>query len=76
MPDSGFVTMEERIERLEDKIEHLSDMVVRIAEDLESGFADVQKTSDQEFKQLKQAILFWGGRARALDDRDGFRRRP
>jgi hypothetical protein len=75
MPDSGFVTIEDRIERLEDKIEQLSDMVVRIAEDLESGFADVQKTSDQEFKQLRQAILFWGARARALEDRDGFRRR-
>ena len=76
MPDSGFVTIEDRIERLEDKIDQLSDMVVRIADDLESGFADVRKASDQEFKQLRQAILFWGGRARAIDDRDGLRRRP
>ena len=75
MPDSVFVTTENRIEQLEDKIEQLSEMIGRIAEDLESGFADVQKTSDTEFKLLRQAIQFWGVRARALEDRDGFRRR-
>ena len=74
MPDSGFVTLEDRIERLEDKIDQLSDTVFRIADDLESGFAELKMMSDQEFKQLKQAIMFWSGRARAIDDRDGFQR--
>ena len=74
MPDSGFVTLEDRIERLEDKIDQLSDTVQRIADDLESGFAEVKGMSDQEFKQLKQVIMFWGGRVRAIDDRDAFRR--
>jgi hypothetical protein len=58
-------SIEDRIDRIEDKIEHLSDLVARVSEDLESGFADVRRLSDQEFKQLKQAITFWGGRARA-----------
>lgn len=74
MPDSGFVTLEDRIERLEDKIDQLSDTVLRIADDLESGLAEVKMISDQEFKELKQAIMFWGGHARAIGDHDGFRR--
>ncbi len=67
MPDSRFVTLEDRIDQLEDKIDQLSDAVLRMADDLESGFAEV--------KQLEQAIRFWSGHVRAIDDREGLRRR-
>lgn len=72
MPLTRLGTIDERLDRLEEKIEHVGELILRIADDIDSGFADARKTSDQEFKQLKQAITFWGGRARALDDR----RRP
>ena len=75
MHSSGFGNMADRLDRLEEKIEQLADLVGRMADDVESGFADVRKTSDAEFRQLRQAITFWGGRARALDDRDVLRRR-
>ena len=75
MRDSSFGTMSDRLDRLEEKIEQLADVVGRMADDVEAGFADVRKMSDLEFRQLKQAITFWGGRVRAVDDRDGLRRR-
>lgn len=75
MAERGFLTVDERIERLEDRIEHLCEMVGRVADEVESGLADLRTASDQEFKQLKQAILFWGNRARVADDRDHLRRR-
>jgi hypothetical protein len=75
MRDTGFGNMTDRLDRLEEKIEQLADLVGRMADDVEAGFADVRKMSDAEFRQLRQAITFWGGRARAIDDRDGLRRR-
>ncbi len=75
MAERGFLTVDERIERLEDRIEHLCEMVSRVADEVESGLADLRTASDQEFKQLKQAILFWGNRARVADDREHVRRR-
>jgi hypothetical protein len=75
MRDSGFGTLTDRLDRLEEKIEQLADLVGRMADDVEAGFADARKMSDSEFRQLKQAITFWGGRVRAIDDRDGLRRR-
>ena len=75
MRDSSFGTMSDRLDRLEEKIEQLADLVGRMADDVEAGFADVRKMSDSEFRQLKQAITFWGGRVRAIDDRDALRRR-
>lgn len=75
MAERGFPTIDQRIERLEDRIEHLCEMVGRIADEVESGLADLRSASDQEFKQLKQAILFWGNRARMTDDREHVRRR-
>lgn len=75
MRDSSFGTVSDRLDRLEEKIEQLADVVGRIADDVETGFADVRKMSDSEFRQLKQAITFWGGRVRAVDDRDAMRRR-
>jgi hypothetical protein len=75
MRDSSFGTVSDRLDRLEDKIEQLADVVGRMADDVEAGFADVRKMSDSEFRQLKQAITFWGGRVRAVDDRDAMRRR-
>lgn len=75
MRDSSFGTVSDRLDRLEEKIEQLADVVGRMADDVEAGFADVRKMSDSEFRQLKQAITFWGGRVRAVDDRDALRRR-
>lgn len=75
MRDSSFGTVSDRLDRLEEKIEQLADVVGRMADDVEAGFADVRKMSDSEFRQLKQAITFWGGRVRAVDDRDAMRRR-
>lgn len=75
MRDSSFGTVSDRLDRLEEKIEQLADVVGRLADDVEAGFADVRKMSDSEFRQLKQAITFWGGRVRAVDDRDALRRR-
>ena len=75
MRDSSFGTVSDRLDRLEEKIEQLADLVGRMADDVEAGFADVRKMSDSEFRQLKQAITFWGGRVRAVDDRDALRRR-
>jgi hypothetical protein len=75
MRDSSFGTVSDRLDRLEEKIEQLTDVVGRMADDVEAGFADVRKMSDSEFRQLKQAITFWGGRVRAVDDRDALRRR-
>ena len=75
MRDSSFGTLSDRLDRLEEKIEQLADVVGRMADDIEAGFADVRKMSDSEFRQLKQAITFWGGRVRAVDDRDAMRRR-
>jgi hypothetical protein len=65
MPQLGAGTLEDRIDRLEERLEHLVDAVARIGDEVESGFAAARKTTDQEFRQLKQAITFWGGRARA-----------
>lgn len=65
MREAALETIEDRIERIEDKIEQLSDLVARVSEDLECGFADVRRVTDQEFRQLQQAITFWGGRSRA-----------
>jgi hypothetical protein len=75
MRDSSFGTVSDRLDRLEEKIEQLTDVVGRMADAIEAGFADVRKMSDSEFRQLKQAITFWGGRVRAVDDRDALRRR-
>jgi len=75
MHNSGFESVTDRLDRLEEKIEQLADLVGQMADNVETGFADVRKMSDSEFRQLKQAITFWGGRARAIDDRDGLRRR-
>lgn len=71
----GIASLDDRLDRLEEKLDQLTDMVVRMTEDLESGLATAKKTNEQEFRQLKQAITFWGGRTRAIDDRDGPLRR-
>ena len=75
MRDSGFGTL--RIAWIDSKKRSNSSPIVvgRMADDVEAGFADVRKMSDSEFRQLKQAITFWGGRVRAVDDRDALRRR-
>lgn len=65
MPQLGAGTLEDRLDRLEERLEQLADAVTRVGDEVESGFAAARKTADQEFRQLKQAITFWGGRARA-----------
>jgi hypothetical protein len=71
----GTTTLDDRLDRIEEKLDQLSDLVLRMSDELESGLATARKNNEQEFRQLKQAITFWGGRTRALDDRDGPLRR-
>lgn len=75
MSHTGIGTLDDRLDRLDEKLDQLSDIVLRMSEDLESGLAAAKKANDQEFRQLKQAITFWGGRLRAIDDRDAPPRR-
>ena len=75
MTHTRIVTLEDRLDRLDEKLDQLLDSVLRMAEDLDSGLATARKVNEQEFRQVKQAITFWGGRLRTLDDRDGPSRR-
>ena len=65
MPQLAKGTLEDRLDRLEERLEQLADAVTRLGNEVEAGFAAAQKAADQEFRQLKQAMTFWGGRARA-----------
>ena len=75
MSQTRILTLDDRLDRLEERLDQILDTVLRMAEDLEAGLAAAKKANDQEFKQLKQVLTFWGGRMRTLDDRDGPRRR-
>lgn len=65
MPQLTAGSIEDRIDRLEQRLEQLADAVRRMGDEIESGFATARKASEHEFRQLKQAITFWGGRSRA-----------